>query len=50
MKRAAIISDVKAMKTITEIFNFLMPGEFKVFEYKAQQEAIKWVSGKETKK
>jgi hypothetical protein len=49
-KRAAIVSDVKAMKTITEIFSFLMPGEFKVFEHKDQQEAINWVSGKEVKK
>ncbi len=44
--RAAIISDVRAVKTITDIFSALMPGEFRVFEHKDQQLAIDWVSGK----
>ena len=45
--RAAIVSDVHAVKTFTDIFSVLMPGEFRVFEHKDQQEAIVWVSGKE---
>lgn len=43
--RAAIVSDVQAVKTFTDVFSVLMPGEFKVFEHKDQQEAIDWVSG-----
>lgn len=43
--RAAIVSDVKAVKTFTDIFSVIMPGEFKVFEHANQQEAIVWVSG-----
>ena len=45
-KRAAIVSDVKAVKIFTDIFSVLMPGEFKVFEHKEEQKAIDWVSGK----
>lgn len=44
--RAAIVSDLQAVKTVTDIFSVLMPGEFKVFPHKEQQQAIDWVSGK----
>lgn len=43
--RAAIVSDVQAVKTFTDVFSVLMPGEFKVFEHKDEQQAIDWVSG-----
>lgn len=42
--RAAIVSDVQAVKTFTDIFSVLMPGEFKVFEHKDEQQAIDWVA------
>jgi len=44
--RAAIVSDVKAVRTFTNFFSYLMPGEFKGFEYSDLQQAIDWVSGK----
>ena len=44
--RAAIVSDVTAIKVFTNIFSVLMPGEFKVFEHSQLQEAIDWVSEK----
>ena len=43
--RAAIISDLKAVKTFTDIFSKVMPGEFRVYEHKDQQEAVDWVAG-----
>ena len=44
--RAAIITDVKGIRTFTEIFSVLMPGEFKGFEHSDLQQAIDWVSEK----
>jgi hypothetical protein len=44
--RAAIITDVEGIKTFTEIFSVLMPGEFKCFEHSHMQEAIDWCSEK----
>ncbi len=44
-KRAAIVSDVEAIREFTNIFSVLMPGEFKGFEHKEEQAAINWVSG-----
>lgn len=44
--RAAIVSDVTAIKVFTNIFSVLMPGEFKVFEHSQLQDAIDWVSEK----
>ncbi len=44
--RAAIVSDVEAIRTFTNIFSYLMPGEYKGFEHKELQEAIDWVSEK----
>ena len=42
--RAAIVSDVDAIRTFTDFFSYLMPGEFKGFEHKDLQEAIDWVA------
>ncbi len=44
--RAAIVSDVEAIRNFTNFFSFLMPGEFKGFEHKDLQMAIDWVSEK----
>jgi hypothetical protein len=44
--RAAIITDVEGIKTFTEIFSVLMPGEFKCFEHSQMQAAIDWCSEK----
>jgi hypothetical protein len=44
--RAAIVSDVEAIRSFTDIFSYLIPGEFKGFEHKDLQQAIDWVSEK----
>jgi len=44
--RAAIVSDVEAIRNFTNFFSYLMPGEFKGFEHHELQEAIDWVSEK----
>jgi hypothetical protein len=44
--RAAIVSDVEAIRNFTNFFSYLMPGEFKGFEHKDLQHAIDWVSEK----
>ncbi|HET6227173.1 MAG TPA: STAS/SEC14 domain-containing protein [Bacteroidia bacterium] len=44
--RAAIVSDVEGIRKFTNGFSLLMPGEFKGFEHKDQQQAIDWVTGK----
>jgi hypothetical protein len=44
--RAAIVSDVEAIRNFTNFFSYLMPGEFKGFEHSELQEAIDWVSEK----
>lgn len=44
--RAAIVSDVDAIRNFTDLFSYLMPGEFKGFEHKDLQEAIDWVAEK----
>lgn len=44
--RAAIVSDVEAVRNFTNFFSYLMPGEFKGFEHSQLQEAIDWVSEK----
>lgn len=44
--RAAIVSDVAAVRNFTDGFSYVMPGEFKGFEHKDLQQAIDWVSGK----
>lgn len=44
--KAAIVSDVEAIRNFTNFFSYLMPGEFKGFEHKDLQQAIDWVSEK----
>lgn len=44
--RAAIVTDVQAIRTFTNFFSYLMPGEFKGFEHKDLDQAIDWVSEK----
>ena len=44
--RAAIVSDVEAIRNFTNFFSYLMPGEFKGFEHSELQQAIDWVSEK----
>jgi hypothetical protein len=44
--RAAIVSDVEAIRSFTTFFSYLMPGEFKGFEHKNLQQAIDWAAEK----
>ena len=44
--RAAIVTDVDAIRKFTDIFSLFIPGEFRGFEHKELQEAIDWVSEK----
>jgi hypothetical protein len=44
--RAAIVSDVDGIRTFTNFFSYLMPGEFKGFEHKDLDQAIDWVCRK----
>lgn len=44
--RAAIVSDVEAIRTFTDIFSVVIPGEFKGFKHEDLQEAIDWVAAK----
>ena len=44
--RAAIVSDVPAIRNFTDGFSVVMPGEFKGFEHKDLQQAIDWASGR----
>lgn len=44
--RAAIVSDVDAIRNFTNIFSYFIPGKFKGFEHKDYREAVDWVSEK----
>lgn len=44
--RAAIVSDVDAIRSFTNIFSVIMPGDFKGFKHEEMQDAIDWVSEK----
>ena len=44
--RAAIVTDVEAIRKFTDIFSIFIPGEFRGFEHNELQEAIDWVSEK----
>ncbi|MBL7829536.1 MAG: STAS/SEC14 domain-containing protein [Saprospiraceae bacterium] len=44
--KAAIVSDVEAIRKFTNLFSYLMPGEYRGFEHKDLQQAIDWVSEK----
>lgn len=44
--RAAIVTDAEGIRTFTNMFSLAMPGEFRGFATKDEQQAIDWVSGK----
>ena len=44
--RAAIVTDTEGIRTFTDLFSVIMPGEFKGFEHSDLQKAIDWTSGK----
>ncbi len=44
--RAAIVSDVDAIRTFTDIFSVVIPGEFKGFKHEELQQAVAWVAEK----
>jgi hypothetical protein len=44
--RIAIVSDVESIRSFTNFFSYLMPGEFKGFEESDLDIAIDWVSEK----
>jgi len=44
--RAAIVTDVEAIRAFTSIFSVLIPGEFKGFKHEDLQEAINWTAEK----
>lgn len=43
-KKAAIVSDVGAVRNFTDFFSYLMPGEFRGFEHKDLEKAIEWLA------
>ncbi|PBQ32418.1 STAS/SEC14 domain-containing protein [Sphingobacteriaceae bacterium] len=43
-KRAAIVSDLDAIRTFTDAFSIVIPGEFKGFKHSELDKAIAWVS------
>ena len=45
--RAAIVSDVKAIKKFTDLFSYAVPGEFRGFSHAELQDAIAWTAGAE---
>lgn len=45
--RAAILSDSEGIKTFTNIFSLVVPGEFKGFSKDQLEEAVVWVSAEE---
>jgi len=45
--RAAILSDSEGIKTFTNIFSIVVPGEFKGFSKDQLEEAVVWVSSGE---
>jgi len=42
--KAAIVTDVEGIRTFTNLFSKIIPGEFKGFEHSELQQAIDWVS------
>ena len=45
--RAAIVTDVDAIRTFTDMFSIIVPGEFRGFEQSELQTAIDWVAAGE---
>lgn len=46
-KRAAIITDSDTINWFTDVFSYIVPGEFKGFYPEQLPVAIEWVAGKE---
>ncbi|AWH85719.1 STAS/SEC14 domain-containing protein [Flavobacterium album] len=42
--RAAIVSDSDAVKTFTDVFSKVMPGEFRGYRHSEFDRAVEWVS------
>ncbi|WP_294819314.1 STAS/SEC14 domain-containing protein [uncultured Flavobacterium sp.] len=42
--RAAIISDSEGVKTFTDVFSKVMPGEFRGYKHSEYDRAVDWVS------
>lgn len=47
-KKMAIVTDQKAVEKFTDLFSYVAPGEAKGFELAELDEAIRWVSQKNT--
>jgi len=45
--RVAIVSESEGIKTFTDLFSKVVPGEFRGYDSSELQEAINWVSGAE---
>ncbi|HMI05747.1 MAG TPA: STAS/SEC14 domain-containing protein [Pedobacter sp.] len=45
-KKMAVVTDQKAVKTFTDLFSYIVPGEARGFEHAELKEAIDWVSKK----
>jgi len=43
-KKAAVVTDEKAVEKFTDAFSYIAPGEFKGFELSQIDEAIAWLS------
>ncbi|RYY22251.1 MAG: STAS/SEC14 domain-containing protein [Chitinophagaceae bacterium] len=43
-KRAAVVSDSEGINTFTNLFGYVVPGEFKGFKPRELDEAIAWVA------
>ncbi|MEJ0103631.1 MAG: STAS/SEC14 domain-containing protein [Bacteroidota bacterium] len=46
-KRVAVLTDMDSINWFTDVFSYLLPGEYKGFYPEQLASAIEWVSGKE---
>lgn len=44
--RAAIVSDKEGIRSFTDLFGKVMPGEFKGFDHSELEKAVAWTSGR----
>ena len=49
-RRAAIVSGTEGIRRFTDIFSFIVPGEFKAFDSSELETAIHWVAEKKQAK
>jgi hypothetical protein len=45
--RVAIVSDVKSIRSFTNLYSHVIPGEFKGFSHEQLDEAVAWTAGTE---